>query len=111
MRSILFSLTLVFFTGCLTEAATPTDDLDDVGAVAVDPGDPGDPELAPSDEIAPEGDELSAADRAMRGELVQDEATWQYHHNNQQPDHTLPMPDCERIEGKPLDPRCRHRQH
>ncbi|MEO8552255.1 MAG: hypothetical protein ABI678_19900 [Kofleriaceae bacterium] len=108
MRSILFSLTLVFFTGCLTEAATPTDDLDDVGAVVADPGDP---DLVPSDEVDPQENELSEADRAMRLELAQDTAAWQIAHDNMgRPDYTPPEPDCTHVAGKPLDPRCKHQQ-
>jgi len=104
MRSILFSLTLVFFTGCLTEATTanPTDDLDEVTAVAVDPG------LAPAEDDQPSDDERAEADRQMRLDLVQQDVAWGMAHDHPRtPPDSLDEPDC-RYTGAPLDPRCKH---
>jgi hypothetical protein len=108
MRSILFSLTLVFFTGCLTEAATPdsTDDLDDVTAVAVDPD--ATPTRTDGDQPS-RPDPREAADRELKLKLVQQGADWQIAHDHPvRPDYTPEEPDCIRVAGKPLDPRCKH---
>jgi hypothetical protein len=104
MRSILFSLTLVFFTGCLTEATTadPADDLDEVTAIAVDP------DLAPA-VGTPVRDERSEAERQMELELVQQDAPWGMAHDRPaRPDYTPEELDCRHVVGEPLDPRCKH---
>lgn len=112
MRSILFSLTLVFFTGCLTEA-TPTDQVDNPEAIA------GNDNLDSTDDLSASFDPA--------------EALTIHHHVDQPPiaepwspplEHVtataiqsaprreeLPPRDCEIVVGQTLDPRCRGMWH
>lgn len=102
MRSILFSLTLVFFTGCLTEA-TPTDQVDNPDEVAAVTG----------DDVLDSTVEISAsfdpAEAAAKAHALEESATMQVEHRRNTvhgPVGSSNEPDCRLNRDELLDLRC-----